>query len=75
MCQSAPARVTRIEGDVAWVETQRGLARVSLAAVEGVEVGDYVLYHAGLALQRLDAEEAASTLALLAEIEAFAAQP
>jgi len=41
---------------------------ISLSLVEGVKVGDYVIVHVGYALQVLDPEEAAQTLALFAEL-------
>ena len=41
---------------------------ISLALVEGVEVGDYVIVHVGYALQKLDPLEAAETLSLFAEL-------
>jgi hydrogenase expression/formation protein HypC len=40
---------------------------VSLALVEDVKVGDYVIVHVGYALTRLDPEEAEKTLALMAQ--------
>jgi hydrogenase expression/formation protein HypC len=40
---------------------------VSLALVEDVQVGDYVVLHVGFALTKIDAAEAERTLALLAE--------
>jgi len=43
---------------------------VSLALVEDVAVGDYVIVHVGFALQKLDAAEAERTLALFAEMGA-----
>jgi hydrogenase expression/formation protein HypC len=48
---------------------------ISLALVEDVAVGDYVIVHVGFALNKLNAEEAEKTLALFAEMgEAVAAQ-
>ncbi len=41
---------------------------ISLALVEDVAVGDYVIVHVGYALQKLDPHEAAETLALFAEL-------
>ena len=41
--------------------------RISVALLDEVEVGDYVLIHVGYALHRLSEEEAARTLALMAE--------
>jgi hydrogenase expression/formation protein HypC len=39
----------------------------SLALVDGIGVGDFVVLHVGYAIQRLDPEEADRTLALFAE--------
>jgi len=44
--------------------------RISLALVDDVAVGDYVILHVGFALQKLDVEEAEATLALFREMEA-----
>jgi hydrogenase expression/formation protein HypC len=46
---------------------------VSLALVDGVEVGDYVIVHVGYALNKLDPDEAEKTLALFAEMGQAAA--
>ncbi|MHB1660193.1 MAG: HypC/HybG/HupF family hydrogenase formation chaperone, partial [Acidithiobacillus sp.] len=43
---------------------------ISLALVDGVREGDYVILHVGYALTRLDPEEAERTLALFAELAA-----
>jgi hydrogenase expression/formation protein HypC len=68
MCLAIPARVVEIAAiDQAIVDLGGVKKDVSLALVEGVEVGDYVIVHVGYALTRLDPEEAAKTLALMAE--------
>jgi hydrogenase expression/formation protein HypC len=68
MCLAIPARVVEIqENDVAIVDLGGVRKDISLALVEGVVVGDYVIVHVGYALTRLDAEEAEKTLALMAE--------
>jgi hydrogenase expression/formation protein HypC len=41
---------------------------VSLVLLPEARVGDYLLVHAGYALQKIDEEEAEATLRLLAEI-------
>jgi hydrogenase expression/formation protein HypC len=41
---------------------------VSLTLVDGVEVGDYVLVHAGFAIDKIDEQEAARTMELLQEL-------
>jgi hydrogenase expression/formation protein HypC len=42
---------------------------ISLALVDNVEVGDYVIVHVGYALNRLDPEEAQRTLELFKQME------
>ena len=69
MCLAVPARVARItdDGETASVELG-GVARdVSLALVDDVRVGDYVLIHVGYALNKVSEEEARRTLELFAE--------
>ncbi|HNQ03159.1 MAG TPA: HypC/HybG/HupF family hydrogenase formation chaperone [Thiobacillaceae bacterium] len=68
MCLAIPARVVEInDNDQAIVDLGGVRKDVSLALVEGVRVGDYVIVHVGYALTRLDPEEAEKTLALMAE--------
>ena len=52
-----------------WVAKVGGVRKeISLALVDGIAVGDYVILHVGFAIQKLDAEEAEKTLALFAEL-------
>jgi hydrogenase expression/formation protein HypC len=68
MCLAIPARVVEInDNDQAIVDLGGVRKDVSLALVEDVVVGDYVIIHVGYALTRLDPEEAEKTLALMAE--------
>lgn len=72
MCLAVPAKVTELlPADMARVDLGGTIMDVSLALVEGVAVGDYVIVHVGHALQRLDPEEAEKTLALMAEMAAL----
>ena len=72
MCLAIPACVEQlIAGDSAIVNLGGVRKEISLALVEDVAVGDYVIVHVGFALQKLDPEEAALTLALFAEIGAM----
>jgi hydrogenase expression/formation protein HypC len=58
---AAPLHLGRVAfGDV--------VKEASLALVPGVQAGDYVLVHAGAAIQRLDPAAARETLDLLAEL-------
>lgn len=69
MCLAIPAQVVELlDNDGAVVELGGVRKEISLALVDGVAVGDYVIVHVGYALNRLDPEEAEKTLALFAEI-------
>lgn len=69
MCLAIPALVEQlVAGDSAIANLGGVRKEISLALVEDVAVGDYVIVHVGFALQKLDPEEAAQTLALFAQI-------
>ena len=68
MCLAVPVRVLKIDGLKALVELG-GLARqASIMLVPDTQVGDYILLHAGFAIQKLDEKEAEETIRLFAEI-------
>jgi len=68
MCLAIPARVVELmEGDGARVDLGGVRKEISLALVDDVAVGDYVIVHVGYALSKLDPDEAEKTLALFAE--------
>ncbi len=74
MCLAIPAEVTELLGDDMARVAIDGVGKViSVALIEDLKVGDYVIIHVGYALTKIDPEEAQRTLALLAEIGA--AQP
>lgn len=68
MCLAVPARVIEIDGDQAEVEIGGIIRTASLALCPPVRVGEYVLLHAGFAIQVVNEEEAQETLRLLEEI-------
>ena len=68
MCLAIPARIVEILPNAEGVVDIGGVRkRISLELVTDVVPGDYVIVHVGYALQRLDPDEAARTLALFAE--------
>ncbi len=68
MCLAVPARVVAlVDDDQALVDLGGVRKHVSLALVEGIVPGDYVIVHVGYALARLDLHEAERTLAIFAE--------
>ncbi len=69
MCLAIPAQVVELGTDDHAVVDLAGVRKeISLALVDDIAVGDYVIVHVGYALNKLDPEEAARTLALFAEI-------
>ena len=67
MCLALPARVVELTGaDTARIDLDGVRKEISIALVDDVAVGDYVIVHVGYALTRLDPEEAERTLALFA---------
>ena len=68
MCLAIPTRVVELLPDNQALVDLGGVRKaISLELVDGVAVGDYVIVHVGYALTRLDPDEAAQTLALMAE--------
>ncbi|WP_374240391.1 HypC/HybG/HupF family hydrogenase formation chaperone [Zoogloea sp.] len=68
MCLAIPTRVVELLPDNQALVDLGGVRKaISLELVDGVAVGDYVIVHVGYALTRLDPDEAARTLALMAE--------
>ncbi|HIJ22517.1 MAG: HypC/HybG/HupF family hydrogenase formation chaperone [Gammaproteobacteria bacterium] len=70
MCLALPIQIIEISDDQqnATVSLDGIRKEISLALVEGVEVGNYVLLHVGYALSKVDEAEAEKTLALFAEM-------
>lgn len=65
MCLGVPMKLIKING-VTGVAELGGLQReIGLQLLENATVGDYVIVHAGYAIQKLDEKEAAETLELL----------
>jgi hydrogenase expression/formation protein HypC len=68
MCLAIPAKVIELsDGDMATVALEGVKKRISVALLDEVEIDDYVLVHVGYALHKVSPEEAARTLALMAE--------
>jgi len=68
MCLAVPGRVEEITDDVALVDFGGVTREASLALVSGASVGDYVLVHAGFAIEILSEAEARETLALFRDL-------
>lgn len=70
MCLAIPACVEEIVSEDCAIVNLSGIRReVSLALMENVEIGDYVIVHVGFALQKIDPLEAQQTLAMFAKMQ------
>ena len=69
MCLAIPAQVVELrDNDMAVVDLAGVRKEISLALVDKVLIGDYVIVHVGYALNKLDPDEAEKTLAMFAEM-------
>ncbi len=71
MCLAIPAKVLEVHGNKARVDFGEGVVREINVSLVDVKEGDYVLVHAGFAIQVLDKEEAEQTLKLWEEMLAL----
>mgnify|MGYP001447645522 CR=1 FL=1 len=68
MCLAIPMKIKKIEGAFAKVETGRLTRTINIQMLAYVKEGDYVIVHAGFALEKLDPKKAKETLRLIDEI-------
>ena len=68
MCLGIPMKIKKINANFAEVETG-GLRRtINIEMLPKVKVGDYVIVHAGFAIEKIDPQKAEETLRLINEI-------
>ena len=68
MCLAIPLEVIEINDNIAKVSIGNTKREAYLDLMDNVKVGDFVLVHAGFAIEKLDKEEAEKTLSLFKEI-------
>ena len=69
MCLSVPAQIVKIDGQIADVSIGGATFKAGLQMLENARVGDYVLLHAGFAIQKISEEDALVTIKLLKELD------
>ncbi len=74
MCVAFPGKVLSCDGSHARVDFSGSVVNVNISLVS-VEPGDYVLVHAGMAIQKVEREEAENWIDLFREIEAAGQEP
>jgi hydrogenase expression/formation protein HypC len=68
MCLGIPMKILKIEGDRAIVSGGSIQRRIAINFLDKPKIGDFVIVHAGFAIEKLDPEKAEETLRLLEEI-------
>ena len=68
MCQAIPRRVLEAHGSAGRIDRDGVSTEVNLAQVAGVAPGDYVIVYAGMALERVSAEDAQVMLEFYAAV-------
>lgn len=67
MCYAIPAKIISIKGDEATVDYGGVKKKVNINLVDNVDVGDYVLIHAGFIIEKLDKHSAEESLQIIRE--------
>jgi len=67
MCLGVPGKVVELTGETAKVSIGGVMYDAALAIAEDIEIGDYVLMHAGFVLEKISAAEADETLEAIRE--------
>lgn len=74
MCLGIPGKIEEIKGHLATVSFGSVRREIDIRLLEEVNVGDYVLVHAGVAINKINQQEAEETLALIREIASLDAE-
>lgn len=69
MCLAVPAKIVKLEGTNATADLHGNRVQISTLLTPEVHLGDWVLIHAGFAIQQLDEAAAAETFAILQDVE------
>ena len=68
MCLSIPVKIISIKDSIAEVAAGGTIFKAGLQMIEDAKPGDYVLLHAGFAIQKISEEEAEETIRIFKEI-------
>jgi hydrogenase expression/formation protein HypC len=69
MCLAIPMKVEKVIGKFAIVSLGNVKRKVNISFVENVKKGDYLIIHAGFAIEKLDKKEAEKTIKIIREIK------
>jgi hydrogenase expression/formation protein HypC len=68
MCLAIPSKIVKIEDNIGIIDVEGVQKEVSLLLIEDPRIGDYVIVHAGFAIQKIDEAEANESLKILREM-------
>ena len=68
MCLAVPMKILQLEGTTAHAEIDGVSREVSVQLIDNPQVGDYIIVHAGFAIEKVDPHEARETLVLMREL-------
>lgn len=68
MCLAVPMKIKKIDGEFAEAESAKLARKINIQLLSGLKPGDYVLVHAGFAIEKVDAAMAKETLKFINEI-------
>jgi hydrogenase expression/formation protein HypC len=68
MCLAVPSKIVKIEDNIGIIDVEGVQKEVSLLLIEDPRIGDYVIVHAGFAIQKIDEAEANESLKILREM-------
>lgn len=71
MCLAIPLKITNIDGNNAIGERDGVIRKIRLDFIKEPQLGDYVIVHAGFAIEKLSEEEALENIAAAQEVEAM----
>jgi len=67
MCLAIPSKIVKIENNVATIDVDGVRREASLLLVDNPQIGDYVIVHAGFAINKINEEHALESLKLMRE--------
>lgn len=68
MCLGVPGRIIEIKGDTAMVDVAGAKKKASIALLTDASPGDYVIIHAGFAIEKIDVKKAEETLEIIRSV-------
>lgn len=73
MCLAVPGKIVRLQGDRGVASLHGNEVPISTVLVPSLAVGDWVLVHAGFAIQQIEEEAATQTFKILGDLQRSAA--